>query len=137
MSADEQPKILIVDDDEAFRNLVIRLLSQRGFEVFEARSTRDANHILANNKFVLLIVDYKLPDIDGMTWIQQLRDRNITVPIAFCSGIWCDQSTFNWLRNILRVALVLNKPIDPQLFVEVIEKRPAQTQAAGGSDRGQ
>ena len=121
MSEDERPKILIVDDDEAFRNLVVRLLSQRGFEVLEARSTRDANYILSKNKLVLLIVDYKLPDVDGMTWIQQLRERNVSVPIAFCSGIWCDQSTFNWLRNILRVALVLNKPIDPQLFVEVIE----------------
>ena len=129
MSADDRPKILIVDDDEAFRNLVVRLLSQRGFEVLEARSTRDANLILSKHKLVLLIVDYKLPDVDGMTWIQQLRDRNVSVPIAFCSGIWCDQSTFNWLRNILRVALVLNKPIDPQLFVEVIESvlpRPRQ-----------
>jgi len=121
MTADDRPKILIVDDDEAFRNLVVRLLTQRGFEILEARTTRDANVLLARNKFVLLIVDYKLPDVDGMTWIQQLRDRNINVPVAFCSGIWCDQRTFNWLRNILRVALVLNKPIDPQLFVEVIE----------------
>jgi diguanylate cyclase (GGDEF)-like protein len=121
MAADERPKILIVDDDEAFRNLVVRLLSQRGFEVLEARSTRDGDILLSKNWFVLLIVDYKLPDVDGMTWIQRLRERNVTVPIAFCSGIWCDQKIFNWLRNILKVALVLNKPIDPQLFVEVIE----------------
>jgi diguanylate cyclase (GGDEF)-like protein len=121
MTEDNRPKILIVDDDEAFRNLVVRLLSQRGFEVLEARSTRDANVLLSKNIFVLLIVDYKLPDVDGMTWIQQLRERNIKAPIAFCSGIWCDQTTFNWLRNILRVDLVINKPIDPQLFVEVIE----------------
>ncbi|MBS2008833.1 MAG: response regulator [Cyanobacteria bacterium SZAS TMP-1] len=121
MSAENRPKILIVDDDEAFRNLVVRLLSPRGFEVLEARSTRDANVLLSKNQFALLIVDYKLPDCDGMTWIQQLRERNFQVPIAFCSGIWCDQKTFSWLRNILRVSLVLNKPIDPQLFVEVIE----------------
>jgi DNA-binding response OmpR family regulator len=106
MTEDNRPKILIVDDDEAFRNLVVRLLSQRGFEVLEARSTRDANVLLSKNIFVLLIVDYKLPDVDGMTWIQQLRERNIKAPIAFCSGIWCDQTTFNWLRNILRVDLV-------------------------------
>jgi len=121
MSEQNRPKILIVDDDEAFRNLVVRLLSQRGYEVLEARATRDGNALLAKNQFELIIVDYKLPDCDGMTWIQQLRDRDCRVPIAFCSGIWCDQKTFNWLRNILRVSLVLNKPIDPQLFIEVIE----------------
>ncbi len=69
MTTQNRSKILIVDDDESFRGLVVRLLSQRGYEVLEARSVRDGNVLLSRNSFVLLIIDYKLPDCDGMTWI--------------------------------------------------------------------
>jgi hypothetical protein len=57
-----------------------------------------------------------LPDMDGVTWIGKLRDAGNDTPIAFISGHWCDRSTFNWLRNILKVSLVLQKPVLPEIF---------------------
>lgn len=114
-------EILIVDDDQGFRAFVSALLSRRGFRVWEARSVRDAEQILAASKPRLIIVDYKLPDIDGVTWIGKLRDGGNHTPIAFISGHWCDRNTFNWLRNILKVSLVLQKPVLPEVFVEMID----------------
>ncbi|MDP3506858.1 MAG: response regulator [Candidatus Melainabacteria bacterium] len=114
-------EILIVDDDQAFRAFVSALLGRRGFKVWEARCVRDAEQILAASKPRLIIVDYLLPDMDGVTWIGKLRDSGNDTPIAFISGHWCDRSTFNWLRNILKVSLVLQKPVLPEIFVEVID----------------
>lgn len=114
-------EILIVDDDQAFRAFVSALLSRRGFKVWEARCVRDAEQVLAASKPRLIIVDYMLPDMDGVTWIGKLRDAGNETPIAFISGHWCDRSTFNWLRNILKVSLVLQKPVLPEIFVEVID----------------
>jgi diguanylate cyclase (GGDEF)-like protein len=113
--------ILIIDDDASFRAYVSALFTGRGIKVLEARCVRDAEEILQRSQPRLLIVDYKLPDVDGVTWIGQLRDRGVMIPIAFVSGFWCDPGTFNWLRNILRVSLVLQKPVSPEIFVEVIE----------------
>ncbi len=113
--------ILIVDDDAGFRAYVTSLLTGRGYKVFEARNVQFAEEILASVNPKLIIVDYKLPDMDGVTWIGQLRDRGVMTPIAFVSGYWCDPKTFNWLRNILRVSLVLQKPVAAEIFVEVIE----------------
>lgn len=114
-------EILIVDDDQAFRAFVSALLGRRGFKVWEARSVRDAEQILAASKPRLIIVDYMLPDMDGVTWIGKLRDAGNDTPVAFISGHWCDRSTFNWLRNILKVSLVMQKPVLPEIFVEVID----------------
>ncbi len=114
-------EILIVDDDQAFRAFVSALLTRRGFKVWEARSVRDGEQILNASKPRLLIVDYRIPDMDGVTWIGKLRDEGNNVPIAFVTGSWCDHKTFNWLRNILKVSLVLQKPVDPEIFVESIE----------------
>jgi len=114
-------EILIVDDDQAFRAFVSALLTRRGFKVWEARCVRDGEQILAASKPRLLIVDYKLPDMDGVTWIGKLRNEGNQTPIAFISGYWCDHSTFNWLRNILKVSMVLQKPVAPEIFVESIE----------------
>jgi diguanylate cyclase (GGDEF)-like protein len=69
----------------------------------------------------LAIVDYRLPGLDGISWIQQIRNEGFTFPIVFLSGQWCDAQTFNKLRNLLRVGLILQKPIVPGLFMEQIE----------------
>jgi diguanylate cyclase (GGDEF)-like protein len=113
--------VLVIDDDSFFRELIAGLLSPRGYEILEARSGRDGNQILQTVRPVLVIVDYRLPDIDGMTWIQQFRDAGNNMPVVFISGTFCDARTFSWLRNILRVSLVLQKPISEDLFLQQLE----------------
>lgn len=113
--------ILIVDDDLPFRAFIATLLTNRGFKVFEARTTREGEQVLAHANPALILVDYRLPDMDGVSWIGKLRGENIETPIIFISGQWCDHRTFNWLRNILKVSLVMQKPIAAEVFMEVIE----------------
>ena len=59
--------------------------------------------------------------MDGMTWVTKLREVGRNFPIVFLSGVWFDERTFNWLRNILKVALILRKPVVPELFLQQIE----------------
>ncbi|HEY9733558.1 MAG TPA: response regulator [Drouetiella sp.] len=113
--------ILILDDDVHFRNLVAGLFQARGYEVFECRTTKEASSIFAETDPGLAIVDYRLPESDGITWISWLRESGRNFPVVFCSGTWCDEKTFNWLRNILRVSLILRKPIVPELFIQQVE----------------
>ncbi len=112
--------ILVIDDDKNFRDLAGDLLKSRGYEVVLARSAKEATAAL-EAKRRLAIVDYRLPEVDGMTWISKVRETDNTLPIVLCTGNWCDQKTFNWLRNILKVSLVLQKPIVPELFLHSLE----------------
>lgn len=114
-------KILVLDDDPTFRGLVRQILESRGFSVDESSSPGEATALFSARDTVLAIVDYRLPQMDGMSWITRLRESGRNTPIIFCSAVPCDMTTFNWLRNILKVALILQKPIIPESFVEQVE----------------
>jgi DNA-binding response OmpR family regulator len=119
--------VLIVDDDTSFRALLADILGSRGLESVQARTGREASSIMSSGNPMLAIVDYRLPEIDGMTWVNSIREAGRNFPIIFLSGVWFDEKTFNRLRNILRVALILRKPIVPELFLQQIESLlPAQ-----------
>ncbi len=119
--AEQNTYILVIDDDKNFRDLAGDLLKSKGYEVVLARSAKEGTAALEAKRPALAIVDYRLPEIDGMTWISKIRETDETLPIVLCTGNWCDQKTFNWLRNILKVSLVLQKPIVPELFVHSLE----------------
>lgn len=132
--AEQSTYILIVDDDKGFRDLVGDLLRSRGYEVILARSAKEATAAMEAKRPALAVVDYRLPEVDGMTWISQVREQDDTLPIVLCTGNWCDQRTFNWLRNILKVSQVIQKPIVPELFLHTLENIvPPPEQSAGPS----
>jgi len=113
--------VLVLDDDRFFRLRVERLLAPCGYEVLEAHNGKEADRLLAQVRPALVIVDYRLPDIDGMTWVEQIRAQGYNMPIVFMSGSFCDSINFDRLRNSLKVSLVLQKPIVPDLFLQQIE----------------
>src|ERR1700678_1233484 len=96
--------ILILDDDGYFRSLIVELLSSHGYSVTEARSASEASQIVESNTPFLAIVDYKLPEMDGITWITKIKEAGHNFPVVFLSGSWCDSNTFHKLRNVLRVS---------------------------------
>jgi DNA-binding response OmpR family regulator len=121
MSDSAGNSILIVDDDPRFRQIVSAPLLVSGYRVIEARSAYEATTAISQNRIALAIVDNRLPEVDGITWITQVRERGIRIPIVFISGNACDAKTFNRLRNILKVSLVLQKPIMPDLLLDQLE----------------
>ncbi|MBZ0185143.1 MAG: response regulator [Candidatus Obscuribacterales bacterium] len=113
--------ILIVDDDNYFREWLCEILESRGLIVKQARSAAEADHIIKRIEPILAIVDYRLPGMDGMSWISKVREAGRKFSIVFLSSSWCDQATFSRLRNLLQVALILRKPIEPDLFMHQLE----------------
>lgn len=113
--------ILVVDDDPVFRKVVSAILSEKGYEVWEAQSADDAVAYVENASPALVLVDYRLPGMDGIQWIQALRESGNYVPAVLVTSAWIDPTTFKWLRSMLRVSLVMQKPIVPAAFLQSIE----------------
>jgi len=116
--------VLVVDDDSQLRALVSLLLRSMELAVIEAGSAKEAAGILAASTAdpLLAIIDYRMPEMDGISWITELRDAGRTFPIVLLTSAWCDEETFHRLRNILKVNLILRKPIEPEQFVKDIEQ---------------
>ncbi len=116
---DRQLKILIVDDDAFFRQLLNRILSAAGYKVIETSSVRDA--ICALNQLPdLAIIDYRMPGSDGANFIKELRANYYRFPIVFCSGAVIDHETFASMVNTYQVDMIIQKPIHPEMFVQQI-----------------
>lgn len=118
-TAANQMKILIVDDDAFFRQLLNRILSAVGYKVIEARSVSDAICALEQAPD-LAIIDYRMPGCDGANFIKELREKNYKFPIVFCSGSGIDHKTFAEMRNVYQVDMIIQKPIHPEMFVQQI-----------------
>lgn len=78
--SDHPNQILVVDDDEVKRYTVVRILKLAGFEVTEA-STGEETLRRAAEQPALIVLDVKLPDIDGYEVCRRLKANPLTAPI--------------------------------------------------------
>lgn len=67
-------RILVVDDAEANRRLMVKLLSAHGAETVAADGASSARRALAEQKFDPIIMDYVMPQVDGITLTQEIRE---------------------------------------------------------------
>jgi len=78
-------KVLIIDDDATFRNLVEQVLTQKGYQVLKASSGREGLRLMFDQRPDLVLLDVVIPGIDG--WQVCTRIREISdVPIIMITG---------------------------------------------------
>jgi DNA-binding response OmpR family regulator len=99
--------ILVVEDETAARDLVIRMLSEKGFGVLTADTAEDALRILEQRSVDLLFSDIVLPRMDGVELAKQARLLRPGLKVLFATG-YAQEAT---QRDATRVGKVLNKPL--------------------------
>ena len=84
----EKKRILVIDDDPNICHLLKLTLAAPNREIIGAGTAADAEALLAEHKFALVILDLILPDMDGRNFLMRLRERETTetVPIIVVSA---------------------------------------------------
>lgn len=80
------PCILLVDDEPTLRRLMRRALSGIGLEVIEAANGLEALDQFQTHHVVAVVSDVRMPLMDGLKLVEQLRLRAPDVPIVLISG---------------------------------------------------
>ena len=80
------PSILVVDDDNVLQALLAHFLPMHGFVVQRALNTEQANLLIAETCPMLVILDILMPGMNGLEWIQQLRQQHPTLPVIIVSS---------------------------------------------------
>ncbi len=82
----KNPKILVVDDEENIRLLFKEELEEEGYEVATAVSGYDALEKLKESRFDLVVMDIKMPGIDGIQTMNEIKNSNKEQPVILCSA---------------------------------------------------
>jgi CheY-like chemotaxis protein len=81
------PKLLIVDDQEDIRLMLRIRFEDQGWDTEQALSGEDAlGHRDRIARFDALVVDYKMPGLDGMEVARKFREAGYDRPIIICSA---------------------------------------------------
>ena len=109
-----RPRLLIVEDDVAFRMLLRTALSIEGFDVEVARNGYEALQRIDRNPPQVVLLDLGLPDVDGITVLADLAARPDTrrIPVVVVTGRSDPLDDLD-ARSILR------KPVSPEAVVSV------------------
>jgi two-component system, response regulator RegA len=79
-------RILVVDDDAAFCDVLARALNRRGFEVAVAHCLREALECLEAGAPDFAVVDLKMPDGSGLTLVERMRNLDPATRIVVLTG---------------------------------------------------
>lgn len=115
-------KVLLLDDDMEFCNLVKPILQNIGLIVLACTNAEEAEKILSNDTPAMMLVNSRIPNIDTLDWIGKLRTRGCTVEIIYLTTTWQDLQNYYMLSNDLKIALIIQKPIMPAILQDQVQQ---------------
>lgn len=113
-------KILVVDDEEEFRNVYRLMLEYKGFEVTLAASGEECLNLLKKNSYDLVLTDLKMEGMDGTELLKRIKDSNNSCEVILVTA-------FSTVENAV-IAMKLGafgyfiKGQDPQILLKEIDK---------------
>ncbi len=112
--------ILIIDDDKDIRSLLSRFLNKEGYKTTEAKDGKEALDLLKNEKFQLILCDFKLPDENGLDLIKKIKIIDQNCLIIMITGYSDVQIAVQAMR--LGAYDYVTKPLYPDEFLGLIKE---------------
>jgi two-component system OmpR family response regulator len=133
----EQPKVLVVDDEEHITELVALGLGYNGFDVERVSSGRAALAAIAASKPDLIVLDVMLPDLDGFEVARRLRQSEgagTRVPVIFLTARDTTAEKVQGLR--LGSDDYVTKPFSIEELIERVKAVLRRSRGPGGPGKG-
>ena len=86
MGGQTEPRIFVVDDDEAVRDSLLVLLGNKGFATMAYESADSFLAAYRPETRGCLLLDIRMPGVDGMTLLKQLAAHRTSLPIIMMTG---------------------------------------------------
>ncbi len=116
-------RVLIVEDDEGQRITLRDILEREGLAIVESETSAAAVVAVRREKVAVAIVDFKLPDGDGIQTLKRIRDLDPAVRVIIHTGY----GSFNSAKEAVNVGAFayLEKPADPAELVRTVHRATA------------
>jgi two-component system response regulator HydG len=114
--------ILVVDDDPDFVESTRDFLSNCGYRVFVAENGEEAIRRVRSNSIDVLILDLRMPILDGLETCLQLKKEGLSVPTIIVTAFAEEEKSSIDVLCLMPVCGLLRKPFDPNDLIEAVNR---------------
>ena len=135
-------KVLIVDDEKDFLDIMVERMSARGMEVSTAISAENALNMVLKESYDAVIMDLMMPEMDGFKALKLFKETRPDLPIILLTANVPEEKCMEAIK--LGAMDVIEKPADLNLLTQKIEEvkalkmnaLPAERKASGSPLEG-
>ena len=109
--------VLIIDDDPALRRLLRLTLQDGGFDVVTAANGVDGLEHIAAREPDVIVLDLKMPVMDGRTFYGKLREGGYSTPVVILSAFGAREA-----GRALGAEAYMDKPFDPNALLDEVKR---------------
>jgi two-component system phosphate regulon sensor histidine kinase PhoR len=126
-------RVLVVDDEYGVRSGIRQILEIEGYEVAEAATGEEALALLRGSTFDVGLLDYRLPDMDGLTILQTIKNEDLRLMTCMITAYANIETAIAATRQ--GVDFFLPKPFLPDDLLGVVETLVRHKRARDEADR--
>ena len=115
-----KPSLLIVDDDEIMRETLSDVLKKRGYDVISVGSGNGALSTIKKNLIDLILLDMKLPDVDGLEVLKKIKEFDTEILVIMMTAYSDVQTAVSSMKS--GAYDYINKPFELEELRLLIEK---------------
>jgi DNA-binding NtrC family response regulator len=112
--------ILLVDDDLEFRKAMKKTFEKSGYDITVAADGQEALGFLDKRDFDLVITDLRMPNVNGIQLMEEIKKRRINVPVIFITAFGEVESYMDLMN--MGAFDYINKPVKGQEILSVAKR---------------
>ena len=116
----DNPKLLVVDDESSICQACRRVFTRQGFDVEESCDPHAGLALAEKNDYAAVLLDIKMPTMDGIEFLETLRTKKPAVPVIFMTGYPSVPTAASAVR--LGAAGYIMKPFTPEEITQAVQK---------------
>ena len=117
-------KVLLVDDEKDFLDIMSERMQDRGMTVKTADSADKALAMLENESFDAIVMDFKMPGMDGIQALKNIKTQKPELQIILLTGYATVEKTVEAMK--IGATDLLEKPADLEALTATIKKAKAE-----------
>jgi two-component system OmpR family response regulator len=118
MTSEHDRRVLVIDDDDDVRSVLVTALRQKSLIIDEASDGREALDLLCDNAYAVVLLDLIMPSVDGFAVCDAIERKGGVPPVVLVvSG--ADRSVIDQLDS-RRIHGVVRKPFDVEEIASVV-----------------
>ena len=125
--------MLVVDDDPLVRDVVAAILESDGYIVDQAKSGPEGIRMASRQAYDLAVVDYEMPEKDGLAVLHELRQLQPDCQRILCSGN-LNVPVIMEAVNRGEISKVLSKPVTPETLIDLVHQSLASRDRSHATD---